>query len=88
MITYHRKQKVNRQQNRRGVCYVTKKNKLRGAIITVFGSVRAFAKVIGWSNRKAYAIVCGRQEPTARDIEQMCDLLNIEIPAEMKALFF
>lgn len=65
-----------------------KKNRLRGEIITVFGSVRKFAKAIEWSERKAYAIVCGNQEPTAKDIEKMCDLLNVEIPAEMKALFF
>lgn len=65
-----------------------KKNRLRGEIITVFGSVRKFAKAAKWSERKTYAIVCGKQEPTAKDIEKMCDLLNVEIPAEMKALFF
>lgn len=65
-----------------------KQNRLRGAIITVFGSVRKFAKAAGWSERKAYAIVGGSQEPTASDIELMCRLLHIEIPSEMKALFF
>ena len=64
------------------------RNRLRGAIITVFGSIRKFAKAAKWSERKAYAIVNGTQEPTAKDIELMCNLLHIEIPAEMKALFF
>ena len=65
-----------------------KKNRLRGEIITVFGSVRKFAKEIKWSERKAYAIVCGSQEPTAKDIEKMCEVLHVEIPAELKSLFF
>ena len=63
-------------------------NRLRGAIITVFGSVRKFAKAAKWSERKAYAIVSGSQEPTAKDIDLMCCLLHVEIPAEMRALFF
>lgn len=65
-----------------------KKNRLRGAIITVYGSIRQFAKVVKWSERKAYAIVNGTQEPTAKDIEVMCNALGIQIPAEMKSLFF
>ena len=63
-------------------------NNLRGRIISLYHSVQKFAKVVGWSNRKAYAIVNGSQEPTASDIQTMCHYLNIEIPADMMILFF
>ena len=63
-------------------------NTLRGRIISMYHTILNFAKAIGWSSRKAYDIVNGRQEPTGKDIEQMCDVLNVQIPAEMKALFF
>ena len=61
---------------------------LRGRIISMYHSVKNFSKVIGWSSRKAYDIVNGKQIPTGKDIEQMCEVLNVEIPAIMKALFF
>ena len=47
-----------------------------------------FSKVINWSSRKTYDIVNGKQEPTAKDIEDMCDVLNVQIPEDMKLLFF
>lgn len=63
-------------------------NRLRGEIVSQYGTIRRFAKAIGWSERKTYAIVNGSQEPTASDIEKMCDLLHVEIPYAMKSLFF
>ena len=61
---------------------------LRGRIISMHHSIKRFAKVIGWSSRKAYDIVNGKQTPTGKDIEAMCEVLNVQIPAEMRALFF
>ena len=63
-------------------------NNLRGRIIVMFHTVRAFGIAIGWSQRKTYDIVNGRQEMTGKDIDQMCKLLNVEIPEEMRLLFF
>lgn len=62
-------------------------NNLRGRVIAMYRSVQKFAKVIGWSNRKAYAIVGGTQEPTAKDIQKMCDVLNVELPEDFRLLF-
>ena len=63
-------------------------NNLRGRIIAMYRSLMAFSKVVNWSTRKTYDIVNGKQEPTAVDIETMCAALNVEIPAEMRSLFF
>ena len=63
-------------------------NDLRIRIISMYHSVLRFAKAVKWSSRKAYDIVNGKQEPTAMDIEVMCNALNVEIPDDMRALFF
>ena len=63
-------------------------NMLRGRIIAMYHTVLNFANAIGWSNRKAYDIVNGKQEPTCRDIEEMCSALKVDIPQQMKELFF
>lgn len=61
---------------------------LRGRIISMYHTIRNFGQAIGWSSRKTYDIVNGKQCPSAKDIEVMCDALNVVIPSEMKALFF
>ena len=61
---------------------------LRGRIISMYHSIKNFSKVIHWSSRKAYDIVNGKQMPNGKDIEDMCAVLHVQIPAEMKALFF
>ena len=63
-------------------------NKLRGRIISMYRTVLNFANAMKWSTRKAYDIVNGKQEPTAKDIEAMCVTLNVEIPEDMRSLFF
>lgn len=63
-------------------------NSLRGRIISMHHSVQNFAKAINWSNRKAYDIVNGRQVPTGKDIDEMCAVLNVQVPEEMRLLFF
>lgn len=63
-------------------------NNLRGRIIGMYHSVINFSKVMKWSSRKTYDIVNGKQEPTSKDIEAMCKALNVQIPTDMKILFF
>ena len=63
-------------------------NKLRGRIISMYHSVLNFAKAMKWSSRKAYDIVNGKQEPTGKEIEEMCVALKVDIPEEMRNLFF
>lgn len=64
------------------------KNELRGRIIAKFHTVLAFGKALNWSSRKTYDIVNGKQEATSKDIEDMCEALDVEIPDVMRSLFF
>lgn len=61
---------------------------LRGRIIEMYGTIAKFASAIGWSARKVSYILNGKQEPTGQDIEAMAKALDVEIPAEVHALFF
>lgn len=60
---------------------------LKGRVISMYNTIGAFAKAIGWSRRKASEIVNKKQEPTASDIEAMASILKVELPAEFKTLF-
>ena len=62
-------------------------NYLRGKVIGMYGSMLKFAEVLGWSSRKVYDIVNRNQEPTASDIEAMCDALHVDIPEDIRKLF-
>ena len=61
---------------------------LRGRIVVMYNSVKNFSEVMKWSTRKTYDIVNRKQEPTGKEIEAMCVALHVQIPADMKALFF
>lgn len=63
-------------------------NNLRGRIIAKFRTIMNFAKAVGWSNRKAYDIINCRQEMTLNDMEVICSTLEIEIPSDIRELFF
>ena len=63
-------------------------NNLRGRIIAMYHSVLNFSKAINWSSRKAYDIVNGNQTMTSIDIDEMCKVLNVEVPDDMRSLFF
>ena len=62
-------------------------NNLKGRIIAMYHTVRNFAHVMAWSERKTYAIVNGLQEPTAHEIDKMCTALNVEVPEDFRILF-
>ena len=60
---------------------------LRGRIVAMFGTIGKFAEAIGWSRRKASAIVNKHQEATASDIEKMANLLQVDLPDDFRILF-
>ena len=63
-------------------------NTLRGRIISMYHTVLNFGRALNWSSRKTYDIVNGKQDPSGKDIEAMCAALDVQIPAEMRSLFF
>ena len=63
-------------------------NNLRGRIIAKYRTIINFAKAVKWSNRKAYDVLNGRQEMTLSDMETICIALEIEIPSNVRELFF
>ena len=65
-----------------------RENNLRGRIIAMYHTIQNFAKVINWSSRKAYDIVNGKQTLTGKDIDEMCVVLDVQIPDDMRSLFF
>lgn len=61
---------------------------LRGRIVELYGSLRAFAEALGWHEQKVWRIVSGTQEATAGEICAMAAALQVDIPEDMRALFF
>lgn len=61
---------------------------LRGRIIEMYGSLRAFADALGWHEQKVYRIVNSIQEATASEILAMADALHVTVPDDMRSLFF
>jgi len=63
-------------------------NPLRGVVAEKFGSCAKFAKALNWSGRKTRDIVSGRQVPTAKEIKEMADTLEVKEPTEFMRVFF
>lgn len=61
---------------------------LKGAVSSMYGSATALAKQLGWSGRKARDIVSGRQAPTAKDMEEMAEALDIRDANSFALIFF
>ena len=53
-------------------------NQLRGAVLTKFRSITSFADAMKWDRKKASRIVNRIQKPTADDMEQMAERLEIK----------
>lgn len=62
-------------------------NKLRGLVVSEFGSIRKLAEALGWSYSKAYRIVQGVQEPGATDINALTDALPSMSADEIVSVF-
>lgn len=61
---------------------------LRELLLRKFGSITKFADAIKWSNRKAYAIVNNKQEPTASDMEAIANIVEMQNPDEFVHFFY
>jgi len=61
---------------------------LLGRIVENYRTIRAFAAALGMNEQKVRRIVGGAQEPTASEILAMARLLHVEIPEDMRNLFF
>lgn len=63
-------------------------NNYRGLVFSKYKSITDFAKEIGWTRNKASRVVNGIQKPTASDMEQMADVLNIKTESQFVSIFF
>jgi len=61
---------------------------IRGLVVSKYGSMTKFAEHIGWSGRKTRDIITGRQQATAKDIEQMAMTLGINEANEFVSFFY
>ena len=52
-------------------------NQLRGVVLAKFRSITSFADAMEWDRKKASRIVNRIQKPTADDMEQMAQCLDI-----------
>ena len=60
----------------------------RGLVYAKYRNITEFAEAIGWSRNKASRIVNGVQEPDAKEMEQMANVLGIDSPEEFARIFF
>ena len=61
---------------------------LRGAILGKFKTISAFANTMGWSKKKASEIVNGTRQPSAKEMIEISDALEIDDATTFMALFF
>lgn len=52
-------------------------NTLRGAVLAKYKDISSFAKDLGWDRKKASRIVNRQQLPSAKDMDEMAEHLNI-----------
>lgn len=61
---------------------------LKELLLRKFGSIAKFSKAIGWSYRKAYEVVNGKQEPTASEMEEIANVAGIQSAEEFVHFFY
>ena len=66
---------------------MSEQNKLRGLVVSRYGSISKFSRSIGWSGAKTYRLVTGVQEPNAAEIAVLAEALAITDPKELVELF-
>lgn len=52
-------------------------NSLLAAVLTKFRSISNFARALNWDRKKASRIVNRQQLPTAKDMDEMADALDV-----------
>ena len=62
-------------------------NKLRGAVLAKFPNISCFANALGWDRKKASRIVNRQQLPSAKDMYQMSDCLEIDNAEDFVHIF-
>lgn len=60
----------------------------RGKVIEQYGTVGSFASAIGWSGRKASYITNGRQDMTAKEIEDCAEALHVDNANDFMRIFY
>ena len=60
----------------------------RGKVIEKFGTISAFALAMNWSQRKASYITTGRQEMTAKEMEDCAEKLDVDNIADFMRIFY
>lgn len=63
-------------------------NNIRGIVFSKYPNITMFAKDMNWDRRKASRIVNGIQRPSADDMEQMADCLEINDDSTFVSIFF
>lgn len=53
-------------------------SELRGLVYSKYPTISSFAKDIGWDRKKATRIVNLGQRPSAKDMEQMAECLDVK----------
>lgn len=60
----------------------------RGRVIEVFGTIGSFANAMGWSGRKASYITTGRQNMTAKEVEECAEALHVNNAKDFVRIFY
>lgn len=63
-------------------------NNLRGAVLSRYPSITAFAKAMKWDRKKASRIINNIQQPSVKDIEDIAALLDIVDDHAFVSIFF
>lgn len=61
---------------------------LRLKAIEIYGTIGGFAKAMKWSPRKASYITTGKQDLTAKEIEDCAEALRVENAADFMRIFY
>jgi DNA-binding helix-turn-helix protein len=52
-------------------------SRLKGEIIAVYGTQKAFAEAIGWHKNKVSKMICGRYKPNTDEVSAISDKLHL-----------
>lgn len=61
---------------------------LRGLALSKYRTIGEFATAIGWQRQKASRVLCGKQDPTAADMQELVKCLDINTQDMFLNIFF